>query len=37
MKLSDEELKKLGDSGKQRKDAEEDKEIKDILSKNHVL
>lgn len=34
--LSDAELKEMGESGKKRREAEEDKEIKDILSKHHV-
>lgn len=34
--LSDDELKKLGDSGKKRKEAEEEREIKEILAKHNV-
>ncbi len=36
LELSDDELKKLGDSGKKKKEAEEEKEIKEIMRKHHV-
>lgn len=36
MKLSDEDLKKLGDQGKQKRDKAEEKELQQILERNHV-
>jgi hypothetical protein len=36
LQLSDEELKKLGDSGKRKREEEEEREIKEIMSKHHV-
>lgn len=36
LKLSDAELKELGEAGKKRREAEEDSEIKEIMEKHHV-
>jgi len=36
LKLDDEDLKGLGESGKQRREAEEDREIKEIMERHHV-
>lgn len=36
LELKDEELKALGDSGKKRREAEEEREIQEILDKHHV-
>jgi poly(A) polymerase/tRNA nucleotidyltransferase (CCA-adding enzyme) len=36
LKLPENELKKLGEAGKERRDAAEDKEIKQIMDKHHV-
>jgi tRNA nucleotidyltransferase (CCA-adding enzyme) len=37
LKLNDEDLKKLGDSGKKKREEKEEEEIKKILESNHVL
>lgn len=36
LRLSDEELRRLGESGKQKREAAEDEEIRHIMSKHHV-
>ncbi|MES2994514.1 MAG: CCA tRNA nucleotidyltransferase [Patescibacteria group bacterium] len=36
LELSDSELKELGDSGKKRREVEEEKEVREILEKHHV-
>lgn len=36
LELSDSELKELGDSGKKRREAEEEREVREIMEKHHV-